>query len=276
MKWLLKPEPERREPAEKPDLQTVLIEDIIEDFIRDKDVFIEECTVSEQQIAGLAENTKQQRMCQQWGKFRRLRLTGSNFGDVLSAISRHTAAKRPYPPSLFKKLQGDYSLGTKDSIMWAQMHENHAVKKYVQKTGNTVECAGLYLFPCGYLGSTPDGIITSPSATGKGVLEVKCPWKSRNATVNEMTQAELKGKQSMKGFYLMRDLSLNVEHNYWHQVQAEMAAASTNWAHFVICTTKELKIILVKKDNQWMEHNLNKLQDFYLNELIPRFYGKEE
>jgi hypothetical protein len=148
----------------------------------------------------------------------------------------------------------------------------------MKATGNTVQNAGLYLFPCGYLGSTPDGIITSTSSElpGKGVLEVKCPWKHRNATINEMVQAELNDKESKKGFYLTKTLSLNNQHNYWHQVQAEMAATKTIWAHFVIWTTKDLKIILVKKNQEWMEQNLPKLKYFYLNELMPYIYRKEE
>ena len=57
--------------------------------------------------------------------------------------------------------------------MWGQMHEDHAIQKYKEKAGNDVEKAGLYLFPCGYLGSTPDGIINSTNVPDKGVLEVK-------------------------------------------------------------------------------------------------------
>ena len=177
MKWIISPEPVQ--PASKvlDNIRPALIEDILVDFITDKQVFIDKCKVSAEQISWLAEETKEQRICETWGRYRRHRLTGSNFGDVLGAIARHLTSSKSYPPSLFKKLKGEYCLGTKDSIMWGQMHEDHAIQQYIEKTGNDVEKAGLYLFPCGYLGSTPDGIINSTNVPDKGVLEVKCPWK---------------------------------------------------------------------------------------------------
>ena len=42
--------------------------------------------------------------------------------------------------------------------MWGQMHEQIAIERHEQTTGNKIQPAGLYLFPCGLLGSTPDGI----------------------------------------------------------------------------------------------------------------------
>ena len=92
----------------------------------------------------------------------------------------------------------------------------------------------------------------------------------------EMVQAELGAKESTKAFYLKNNLTLNHEHNYWHQVQGEMAASNTEWAHFVIWTIKELKIVSVQKDPKWVATNLPKLQNFYINELLPHFYSREE
>ena len=86
------------------------------------------------------------------------------------------------------------------------MHEDHAIQQYKEKAGNDVEKAGLCLFPCGYLGSTPDGIINSTNVPDKGVLEVNCPWKYRNNTINEMVQAELGAKDST--FYLKNNITL--------------------------------------------------------------------
>ncbi len=72
------------------------------------------------------------------------------------------------------------------------MHKEHAIKEYTKLTGNAVKPAGLFLFPCGFLGSTPDGIFDSNSSSNGnfGALEIKCPWKHRNATISEMIEAE--------------------------------------------------------------------------------------
>ncbi len=96
--------------------------------MKNRDAFVEQCKVSREQIQWLAENTVDQRNSQLWGKFRRLRLTGSNFGEVLGAFDRYHFAGRPYPQSLFKRLKGEYSFGTKDAIVWGQMHEEHGIK----------------------------------------------------------------------------------------------------------------------------------------------------
>ena len=80
--------------------------------------------------------------------------------------------------------------------MWGKMHEAQAIKDYMQKTGNKVKPAGLFIFPCGLLGSSPDGIIEHAAAQNDhGVLEIKCPWKFRNNTIEEILQIELGNKE---------------------------------------------------------------------------------
>ena len=253
----------------------MIIEDLLQDFIDNREIFIEKCRVSRNQIEWLAQHTSDQRNSQLWGKHRRLRLTGSNFGEVLKAFDRHLCQGRPFPTSLFKKLKGEYCFSTKDAILWGQMHEEHAIKKYAELTGNNVTPCGLFLFPCGFLGSTPDGIVQSRTS-GNGILEVKCPWKHRNATISEMMEMELKCKESLKGFFLTKEGSLNPEHNYWHQVQAEMFAADVNWGHFVVWTTMDLKVVEVTRCSSWMQNCIPKLKEFYLNELKPQCYTSEE
>ena len=174
-----------------------LIEDILHIKCTDKNEFIEKCKVTAEQIQWVAYNTKDQRTSHLWGKIRRLRLTGSNFGKILAAYDRHQQFGNAYPPSLFKTLRGEYSLQGKDSIIWGQVHEKQAIEQYKIITGNQVSAIGLVLFDCGYLGSTPDGIVTQTSERGSvecGVLEVKSPFKYRNSTVDKMIQSELKEK----------------------------------------------------------------------------------
>ena len=216
LKWMLGPEPKT---AVKNVNEPESIEDILEIFMSDKNRFIDMCKVSQEQIAWVAQNTKDQRKSLLWGRLRRLRLTGSNFGNVLDAYNRYHKNGTAYPESLFKLLKGEYNMEGKDPIMWGQMHEDTAIKAYENKTGNRVQDIGLCLFECGFLGSSPDGIVFH--TTGQiGVLEVKCPWKYRDSTVDDMLKAEFEKskKDSKKTFFLKKDGSLNREHSYWHQV----------------------------------------------------------
>ena len=63
-----------------------------------------------------------------------------------------------------------------------------------------------------------------------------------------MLEKECATDSQEKKFFLTKDLQLNPAHDYWHQVQAEMAVLETTWAHFVVWTTKDLAIIKVDKD----------------------------
>ena len=275
LQWILGPEPSHS----VSNLAPYLIEDIMEDFITDKCIFIEKATVTKEQISWLARATVEQRKSALWGQFRKLRLTGSNFGEVIAACLRKEQSKKPFPPSLFKRLRGEYSIGSKDSVLWGQMHEASAIAKYQEITGNHVQPIGLVLLPCGFLGSSPDGIIFDMSQEGaatQGVLEIKCPWSHRNSSINQMVAEELKGKDKKKSFFLTATKELNKEHNYWHQVQAEILAANVTWAHFVIWTTVDCAILRIEKDLAWEAKYVPMLKEFYLNDLIPTCFLKED
>ncbi len=264
--------PEVPKPVLNP-LAPSLIEEMLEDFFNNKTLFVEKCKVSPDQVEWLAAQTSGQRKSALWGQFRRLRLTGSNFGDVIKAYERKRATDNPIAPSLLKKLRGEYSLGTKDSIMWGQMYEDVAIKKYKEETGNAVTPIGLVLFSCGFLGSSPDGIIIENGE--KGVLEVKCPWSHRNDKIDDFIASELKGKEERSDFYLTSSKKLNQGHGYWHQVQAEMVAVGVSWAHFVVWTTVDMLIVRVERDPEWESRYVPMLKMFYLEELLPTCYTKE-
>ena len=156
MQWRIGPETTTLVQGEASLCEQVQIDQLLELFKEDQNKFFEECSASQEQIAWLAENSSEQRKSNVWGKHRYLRLTGSNFGLVLAAYERHVSSNKPYSPSLFKTLKGEYSLSGKDSIMWGQMHEGKAIQDYIKLTGNTVKPVGLVLLPCGFLGCSPD------------------------------------------------------------------------------------------------------------------------
>ena len=247
MQWITGPEPLNQSANLT---GPIFIEELIEDFIKDKESFIRKARATEEQIVWLSNRTIGQRRTSLWGQYRKMRLTGSNFGDVINAMERRENKKIPIPPSLLKKLRGEYSINTRDAVIWGQMHEKIALETYEKETGNKVQECGLSLFPCGFLGSSPDGIIfikRFAEEESKGVLEIKCPWSHRNSRVTDMIDAELKGKDK-KSFFLTTTGELNRNHPYWHQVLGEIAATGVSWAHFVVWTTIDMQIINVERD----------------------------
>ena len=61
--------------------------------------------------------------------------------------------------------------------MWGQEHEVDAIRAYKKslKPGIFVEEAGIFVSSCGFLGASPDGVVSSGERTIK-VIEVKCPY----------------------------------------------------------------------------------------------------
>ena len=156
------------------------------------------------------------------------------------------------------------------------MHEETALAQYKVATGNQVLQSGLQLFPCGYLGRSPDGIVIPQECSGNHrALESKCPWKYRELTVQDMVVMKQE-TNSLKDFFLTEDLNLNPKHSYWHQVQGEITSVGATWAHFVAWTKKDLYVTLVPKDPNWESINIPKLSNFYLNVLLPACYTVDD
>eukprot|EP00795_Rhopilema_esculentum_P015895 gene15895-7227_t len=199
-RWMLLPEPEVNQENNAPPV----IESLLPIYAVNKEQCIKQVEVTKEQQQWIANATKDQRKSHIWGQYRRLCLTGSNFGLVLDAMKRKELSGRDYPPSLFKTLKGEYYLGNRDSIIWGQMHEEVALQAYIEETNNNVTSTGLHLFPCGYLGCTPDGIISSKDISRPGALEIKCPFKYRDSTIKEMVEQESASQSKQKGFFLTK------------------------------------------------------------------------
>ncbi|KAJ8928938.1 hypothetical protein NQ314_018437 [Rhamnusium bicolor] len=137
--WLLGPEP-----------TTVLnLITYVEDFIfseayfaaGDKQkCFLEKMKVSPEQIKKICSVTVGQYKNENWLICRKNRLTGSNFGAVLAAISR-----KKYPPSLYKRLTGFYNLENIKAVQWGNINEGQAIREFTEETKLEVVPTGLWL-----------------------------------------------------------------------------------------------------------------------------------
>ena len=72
----------------------------------------------------------------------------------------------------------------------------------------------------------------------RGVLEVKCPWKYRDFTIAEAIEKKLPKGSEASSFYLTEEGDLRKGHNYWHQIQGEMAAIGIEVGDFVVWTKR--------------------------------------
>ena len=109
------------------------------------------------------------------------------------------------------------------ALKWGRQSEENARQDYKMEMEKNhvdfeVQKAGLLIstkYP--FLGATPDGIV-SCSCCGTGLLEVKCPFKYRDSNPCEINDTS---------FYLQIEpdgtTSLNQAHDYYYQVQGQMA-----------------------------------------------------
>ena len=123
-----------------------------------------------------------------------------------------------------------------------------------------------------YLGASADGIITHVDRpSNPGVLEIKCPFSVHGESVRTMPPLDIAKRDP--SFHLDRDGHLKKEHNYYYQVQGEMAVKGCKWAHFTTWTHATNNNILVEEikfdAELWHSTILPKLQQFYVDTLAP-------
>ena len=212
--------------------------------------------VARERIEEIAAKTTGQTNNSLWFAYRRNRLTGSMFGKALDAYNRPTAIKLL---NIKQAVQGRLNLDHLEPIKWGRDNELNAIAAYCNKRGYFVKPTGLWLFPSGQLGASPDGLVyeNEDDEHPVGILEVKCPFYVRDRHFMELKRS---GKLPT---YITADFRLNREHDYYHQVQGELYATGASWCDFVMWTTKGCLIIRVYPNPLWVAECIPKLMAFY-------------
>ena len=118
-----------------------------------------------------------------------------------------------------------------------------------------------------YNSASLDGIVECTNC-GAGVVEVKCPYTWRNCDPYEC------GEDS-KFFCEIKSNELNLKHNhnYYYQVQGQMAIRESSWIHFVIWTHKGIHVEKIPFNQTfWELKMLPYLKNFYLTAMIPEIF----
>ena len=130
-------------------------------------------------------------------------------------------------------------------MKWGQDNEGRARELYIaqQAAGGltvSVRHTGLTLSPeMPFLGASSDGVVTvqDGNCSSTGCLEIKCAFSIEGESVVHLTPKEIAEKYGTK-FYMHAtgkdgQLCLDPEHNYYVQVQGEMAIMGYEWCDFV-------------------------------------------
>ena len=202
-----------------------------------------------------------------WLDARQWRVTSSNFGRVCNRKFQHS-----YPPSLLKIVLGDYGNAYSAALQWGCDHEHDAIQQYMVATGAEVEECGVFLnedYP--FLATSPDGIIKLGSQEF-GIVEVKCPYKHRDSSIQLACQDS--------AFYLSIDgnqATLKRTHDYYYQVIGQLALSGAKFCDFIVWTKVDFhRERILPDDELWSEMN-SKLSHFYMTtlgvEILTRLYS---
>ena len=63
--------------------------------------------------------------------------------------------------------------------------------------------------------------------------------------------------------------TLKGDHMYWHQIQGQMFLTNIKFCYFVVWTTQDAAILLIKRDESWLA-NIDFLRDFYFFCIFPK------
>lgn len=205
----------------------------------------------------LEKKTREQADCSIWIQARKQRLTASNFHKVLARKAKVTDKflENLFSPKAFSAPAVDYG----------KRHENTAKAQYLKKfPSRHLHKCGLVVnnqFP--FLGASPDGKVCDSGHSG--IIEIKCPFKSRNSTILEACE--------LQGFCLgaTPTVHLKTNHPFYAQVQGQLMITGCDFCDFIVFTQKDLHVQRIAPDMPFMTSMLQTLSVFIKDHARPYF-----
>ncbi|KAI1893854.1 hypothetical protein AGOR_G00127950 [Albula goreensis] len=234
--------------------------------------------MGKQTVKEVERQTRGQRQNPKWFSWRRNRITASIAHQV--SHSRFVNGRSSTPPaSYLGSITGERRGIVTRAMAWGNDNEAKVAQEYQelksQLLGRPVQVqdCGLFIHPeCAWLAASPDGIVVDPSSGERlCCLEIKCPYKHRNTTVAEACRQDRQFclellRNAGEGEPQYR---LKTTHNYYTQVQCQMAVVGLHKADFVVFTLHEIAIVPVTFDPAFWESTQAKMEKFYKEALLP-------
>ncbi|KAH9379352.1 hypothetical protein HPB48_013209 [Haemaphysalis longicornis] len=231
-----------------------------------------EKTLTHANIVDIEQRTRPQRECLEWYRQRCGRITGSVFAKVAKCKSAASAARLAtniaQPPLVQYQARGRKPAPIKHGLENEPI-ARQAYTEYQTQQHENFQCSELGLCiskKWQFIAASPDGLVEC-SFCGRGVLEIKCPYKHRNAPVNDISD---------KTFCLDENLNLKDTHEYMYQVQAEMECADVDYCDFVCWTLQGFSVTRIKRDLDFLERHMQVLRTFVRDSLLPQLLSRKE
>lgn len=137
------------------------------------------------------------------------------------------------------------------ALNYGCQHENKAAQQFTEHMGKShinfgFEKFGFLIHPdYPYFGASPDGLVGC-DCCGLSLVEIKCPFCARFSGISE--------KIGSKNFYLdakKGKIVLKENHQYYYQIQMQLALSKTDRCFLVVWSAKELIHLEVKPNPQF-------------------------
>ena len=224
-------------------------------------VFLESLKCTEEEREEIEKATREQSQSKRWFQERQLRLTASKFGLIVKRRRQHTSLVSQL---LYKSVSASVS-----ALQWGREHEADALNQYQQTLSDDIRVSrvGIYIDQCGYLAASPDGIVMDTNSQPMRLVEVKCPFSAQDKTVEQACH-------EIKSFCCSLDEAkkpyLKSDHDYYFQVQGQMAITGICECDFVVWTPKDIFVQTIPFDSQfWNNTCLPKLKHFFFYFVLP-------
>src|SRR5690554_3488230 len=180
-----------------------------------------------------------------WMRQRAGKITASVVGKIVTGSGKDEVLRDMVRESLGYPRAFTGNVATE----WGHANEDQARTEYAMETGIAVRETGFHLHPeHDWLGASPDGLVGQ-----HGLLEVKCPYKLRDA---DAVPDEL--------------LELDDKHLYWHQMQCQMAVLDRAWCDFAVWIPGDMRVRRFERDPVWLGIALDTCLPFlaYLKDVL--------
>ena len=250
----------------------------------DKETFVQQLTISNDELRNIENITRTQSHSQMWKIHRRGLITSTK---LCAVNSRQTTIERDATKSgetLARSIVDGNGLEKYSKlpvqIEYGRLHENEARREYRKLITSThVNCtissSGLLVNKdAPFLAASPDDI-RSCKCCEMAVVEYKCPFKNREKHAREaFLDKSIGGVQQSNGSYKLKQ-----NHKYYYQVQAAMAAANVKMCDFVVYTQNtemnsdgSIFVVEIAFDPRFWKAAVEKASQFFLNWVVPLIF----
>lgn len=164
------------------------------------------------------------------------------------------------------------------ALQYGRDNEEVAKKKYTdftsKKFGFQISDCGIWVNPkFPGIGASPDGLVTDGPNNTHGLLEIKCPKILEHLGPTDLHLLTPRQRSSFCCALLNpKSMKLKRNHQYYFQIQTQMAITERKWCDFVIWTSKAYHVERIKYDANFIEPLLKHISNFHQNVLAPEYF----